>query len=76
MANALGLMGFFFLMFSILGVQLFAGKFHYCQKLGTYEPNGTPDPLDNITFVCPESDFDKGLCGEVFFLVLSGFGNV
>ena len=60
MLNALSLMLFFFFLFAILGVQLFAGTFHYCRDVSLTPMNVT----DNIAPFCdPRCDTNARSCG-------------
>jgi voltage-dependent calcium channel L type alpha-1D len=61
--NALSLMAFFYFLFAILGVNLFAGNWHYC-RTGLDLASLTPAEIATATnFTCPETNFDKGRCG-------------
>jgi len=61
MLNAFALVMFFFLMFAILGVQLFAGHFHYCLDVSTTDAFPTSVFWNNSTLPeCP--DCDSFLC--------------
>merc|ERR1719502_178376 len=61
-ANVLALMAFFFLLFAILGVQFFAGKFNYCNVLGETASYNQTSAGTNYA-ACPETDFGAGMCG-------------
>jgi hypothetical protein len=60
-ANVLALMLFFFLMFAILGVQFFAGKFNYCRDISTTASWVNTTSTWNM---CPDLPGGEGMCRD------------